>query len=219
MINLRNYIDHTLLKATATEKDIELLCKEAVDNRLFAVCVNPIYVKHAKKCIDGSDVKVCTVVGFPLGASSPAAIGFEARKAIEDGADEIDFVLAVGAFLSGNMSLVRDCIKSIVNEVNGQALIKMIIETCYLTNEQIIEACKLAVEFNLDFVKTSTGFGSGGATVEHVKLMAETVGDNCQVKASGGIGTYEDAISLINAGADRLGTSRTLTIINKESDK
>ena len=207
--------DHTLLKAFAEEKQIEVLCREAVENRVASVCVNPCYVAKAAQLLKGSDVRVCTVIGFPLGANTSDTKAFEtreAKQAIAEGASEVDMVINVGALKSGHMDLVYEDIKAVVDAAAG-VLTKVIIETCYLTDEEKREVCLLAKKAGADFVKTSTGFGTGGATAHDVRLMKETVGDSMKVKASGGMRTYEDVLPVLEAGADRLGVSATLEIL------
>ena len=204
--------DHTLLKAFAEEKQIEVLCREAVENKVASVCVNPCYVAKAAQLLKGSDVRVCTVIGFPLGANTSDTKAFETRDAISKGAEEVDMVINVGALKSGHMDLVYEDIKAVVDAAAG-VLTKVIIETCYLTDEEKREVCLLAKKAGADFVKTSTGFGTGGATAHDVRLMKETVGDSMKVKASGGMRTYEDVLPVLEAGADRLGESATLEIL------
>lgn len=204
--------DHTLLKAFAEEKQIEVLCREAVENKVASVCVNPCYVAKAAQLLKGSDVRVCTVIGFPLGANTSDTKAFETRDTISKGAEEVDMVINVGALKSGHMDLVYEDIKAVVDAAAG-VLTKVIIETCYLTDEEKREVCLLAKKAGADFVKTSTGFGTGGATAHDVRLMKETVGDSMKVKASGGMRTYEDVLPVLEAGADRLGVSATLEIL------
>lgn len=204
--------DHTLLKAFAEEKQIEVLCREAVENKVASVCVNPCHVAKAAQLLKGSDVRVCTVIGFPLGANTSDTKAFETRDAISKGAEEVDMVINVGALKSGHMDLVYEDIKAVVDAAAG-VLTKVIIETCYLTDEEKREVCLLAKKAGADFVKTSTGFGTGGATAHDVRLMKETVGDSMKVKASGGMRTYEDVLPVLEAGADRLGVSATLEIL------
>ena len=204
--------DHTLLKAFAEEKQIEVLCREAVENKVASVCVNPCYVAKAAQLLKGSDVRVCTVIRFPLGANTSDTKAFETRDAISKGAEEVDMVINVGALKSGHMDLVYEDIKAVVDAAAG-VLTKVIIETCYLTDEEKREVCLLAKKAGADFVKTSTGFGTGGATAHDVRLMKETVGDSMKVKASGGMRTYEDVLPVLEAGADRLGVSATLEIL------
>lgn len=213
---LAKMIDHTLLKPEATYEQIVKLCKEALEYGFASVCINPCYVNAAYQLLKGSDVKVCTVVGFPLGAATSETKAFEAVQAVNRGASEIDMVINVGYLKSGNHDYVEEDIKTLVNKINGRALVKVIIETCLLDDEEKIIACKLAKKAEADFVKTSTGFNMSGATSEDVALMYETVSPNLKVKASGGIRTYEDAIKMINAGASRIGVSASVKIINKK---
>ncbi|AIF69292.1 deoxyribose-phosphate aldolase [Palaeococcus pacificus DY20341] len=215
--DIARYIDHTNLRAYATKEDIIKLCEEAKKYGFYAVCVNPYRVKLAKEQLEGSDVKVATVIGFPLGATPTEVKVFEAKKALEDGAEELDMVLNIGALKDGNYEYVKNDIAEIVKVAHERgALVKVIIETCYLTDEEKEIACKLAMEAGADFVKTSTGFGSGGATIEDVKLMRKVVGDKLGVKASGGIRTYEQAKAMIEAGATRIGTSSGIKIVEEQ---
>lgn len=213
-MNIAKYIDHTNLKAYASEEDIIKLCDEARRYNFYAVCVNPYRVKLAKEQLQGTNIKVATVIGFPLGATPTEVKVFEAKKALEDGADEVDMVLNIGALKDKAYKYVRNDIAEVVRIAHEKgAIVKVIIETCYLSEEEKEIACKLAVEAGADFVKTSTGFGSGGATIEDVKLMRKVVGDKLGVKAAGGIRTYEEALAMINAGANRIGTSSGVKII------
>lgn len=214
---LAKMMDHTLLKATATPAQIEQLCAEARQINSASVCVNPYYVPLAKKLLAGSDVKVCTVIGFPLGANTSETKAFETADAIAKGAQEVDMVINVGALLAGDEATVLEDMKAVVKAANG-TLVKVIIETCYLNDEQKKTACRLAMEAGADFVKTSTGFGTGGATPADVALMRSVVGDKLQVKASGGIRTYEDAMAVVEASADRLGVSASLAILEGAED-
>lgn len=214
---LAKMMDHTLLKATATPAQIEQLCAEARQIDSASVCVNPYYVPLAKKLLAGSDVKVCTVIGFPLGANTSETKAFETADAIAKGAQEVDMVINVGALLAGDEATVLEDMKAVVKAANG-TLVKVIIETCYLNDEQKKTACRLAMEAGADFVKTSTGFGTGGATPGDVALMRSVVGDKLQVKASGGIRTYEDAMAVVEASADRLGVSASLAILEGAED-
>lgn len=207
-----NMIDHTLLKANATQEEIGKLCQEARQYHFASVCVNPAYVSLAAKLLKGSDVKVCTVIGFPLGSTTPTVKAIEARDAIAAGADEIDMVINIGALKSGNDAMVLDDIKAVREATRGKIL-KVIIETAYLTKEEKIRACKMSKEAGADFVKTSTGFGPHGATVEDVKLMREVVGPEMGVKASGGIRDCKTAQDMVKAGATRLGTSASVSIV------
>lgn len=205
-------IDHTNLKATATREDILKLCNEAYKYGFKSVCVNPANVSLAKELLRGSDVLVCTVIGFPLGANTKEVKAFETIKAIADGADEVDMVINIGAAKEHNFELVYQDILAVVDAADG-VLVKVILETCYLTDEEIVECSKMALKAGADFVKTSTGFGTGGATVAAVKLMRETVGDAMGVKASGGIHNKEDYENMVEAGASRIGTSSGVKII------
>lgn len=212
-MKLNQYIDHTALKADTTLKQIEKLCAEAREHEFFSVCVNSYFVKKAYALLNGSNVKVCTVVGFPLGASTMETKRFEAMKAVAEGAREIDMVINVSAIKSGDWQYVLDDMSSLAQVTHQQgALLKVILETCLLTEEEKRKACELAVKANVDFVKTSTGFSTGGATVEDIKLMRSIVG-NMGVKASGGIRDAETAKKMIEAGATRLGTSASVEII------
>ncbi|WP_307401280.1 deoxyribose-phosphate aldolase [Paenibacillus anaericanus] len=206
-------IDHTLLKADARKEDIVQLANEAKEYGFASVCVNPVWVETAAEVLkDVPNVKVCTVIGFPLGASAPKVKAFETAQAIADGAKEIDMVINIGALKAGDDDLVvRDMI-GVVEKAEGKALVKVILETCLLTPEEIVRACRLAVSAGVDFVKTSTGFSTGGATIEAVALMAKTVGPGIGVKASGGVRSLEDALAMIEAGATRLGSSAGVAI-------
>jgi deoxyribose-phosphate aldolase len=212
---LAKMIDSTLVKATATKSEVEKLCKEAVQYGFRCAVVNPVYVKYAATLLKGSDVKVCSTVGFPFGVSVPEVKALEAIKAIEDGAEELDMVINLSALKSGDYNAVKQDIAAVVNvkRVSKEIIVKVIIETAYLTREEKIIACKLVKEAGADFVKTSTGLFGKGATVEDVKLMREVVGQNMGVKAAGGIRTYADAIAMIKAGANRIGTSTAAEII------
>lgn len=210
--DLARMMDHTILKATATPAQVDAVCKEALLINAASVCVNPCYVAQAKELLKGSEVKVCTVIGFPLGANTSETKAFETKDAILKGAEEIDMVINIGAIIAGDAELVYNDIKAVVEASNG-TLVKVIIETCYLTDEQKILACELSKKAGADFVKTSTGFGTAGATEHDVGLMRKTVGNKMKVKASGGIRTYEDAIKMVEASADRLGVSASLDIL------
>lgn len=215
MTDFAKYIDHTLLKADAVESQIRQLCAEAKEYNFASVCVNPVWVELCAELLSGADVKVCTVIGFPLGATLSEAKVAETKSAIERGAQEVDMVINIGALKDGKDDLVRDDIKAVVKIAKGKALVKVIIENIYLTNEQKIKACQLCKEAGADFVKTSTGFGPSGATVEDVKLMRQTVGEAMGVKAAGGIKTYKDALAMVEAGANRLGCSAGVAIIKE----
>lgn len=211
-MSLASIIDHTLLKANATRDQIERLCDEAVANGFASVCVNSCWVAPAAERLAESPVKVCTVIGFPLGAMSTAAKAAEATCAVADGADELDMVINVGWLLAGETDAVREDISAVVEAARGRC-VKVILETCLLTPEQIQQACELSVEAGAAFVKTSTGFSTGGATVEDVALMSRTVAGRCKVKASGGIHTAAEAQAMVDAGADRIGTSSGIAIV------
>lgn len=214
-MEINKYIDHTVLKATTTPKDIEKLCNEAKEYKFYSVCVNGCYVSLCKKLLVNTEVKVAAVIGFPLGAMSTEAKVYEAKKCIEDGANEIDMVINVGMLKAKEYDYVKEEIRQI-KEAIGTNVLKVIIETCYLTDDEKVKACELAVEAKADFVKTSTGFGTNGATFEDVTLMKKTVGNRAKVKASGGVKTYETAVKYIELGAERLGTSSGIQIINKK---
>ena len=205
-------IDHTLLKANATDDQIVKLCGEAKENRFASVCVNPCHVARAAELLKGSGIAVCTVIGFPLGAVTTETKVFETKDAIAKGANEVDIVIDVGALKSGRYDDVRGQIREVVTAANG-TLVKVIIETCYLTDEEKVIACKASAEAGADYVKTSTGFGGGGATVEDVALMKKSIPASMKVKASGGIHTYAQAVALVEAGASRLGASAGITIV------
>lgn len=211
--SIAGMIDHTLLRANATQEEIGKLCEEARKYHFASVCVNPGYVAMSSRLLRGSGVMVCTVIGFPLGSTTPTVKAIEARDAIANGADEIDMVLNIGALKSGNDQLVQDDIKAVRDATRGKCL-KVILETSYLTRDEKIRACKMAKTAQADFVKTSTGFGSGGATPEDIALMRETVGPGMGVKASGGIKNAEVAAAMIKAGANRLGTSASIAIVS-----
>lgn len=211
-MGLNKYIDHTILKATASSSDIQKLCEEAIEHEFYSVCVNGCYVADAKHLLQGSDVKLAAVVGFPLGAMTTASKVFEAKEAIENGASEIDMVINVAKLKDGEFDYVENEIRQI-KEAIGDNVLKVIIETCYLTDEEKVKACELSLVAKADFVKTSTGFGTGGATYEDVKLMKSVVGDNAKVKASGGVRDKETAQKYVDLGAERLGTSSGIEIV------
>ena len=216
-MSVNSYIDHTLLKADANEEQIHALIDEAKEYQFASVCVNPTWVKTAANALKDSPVKVCTVIGFPLGASTTTVKAFEAKDAIANGADEIDMVINIGALRSRNYKLVEDDIKAVV-ESSGTKLVKVIIETCLLTDDEKVKACQLAKSAGADFVKTSTGFSTGGATIEDIALMRKTVGPDMGVKASGGARTLKAAQAFIKVGANRIGTSSGVAIMKgKES--
>ena len=211
-MGLNKYIDHTILKATASSADVQKLCAEAIEHKFYSVCVNGCYVADAKHLLQGTDVKVAAVVGFPLGAMTTAAKVFEAKEAVENGASEIDMVINIAKLKDGEFEFVENEIRQI-KEAIGDNVLKVIIETCYLTDEEKVKACELSLAAKADFVKTSTGFGIGGATYEDVKLMKFVVGDNAKVKASGGVRDKETAQKYIDLGAERLGTSSGIDIV------
>jgi len=212
-MKLNKYIDHTLLKQDATVEQIDSLLSEAREYDFASVCVNPCWVSYAHSGLQGTDVKVCTVVGFPLGATTVKA--YETKEAIQNGADEIDMVINVGALKSGNADLVESDIRAVV-EASGDKLVKVIIEACLLTNDEKVLACQLAQKAGADFVKTSTGFSTGGATLPDVQLMRQTVGPDMGVKAAGGARSYADAVAFVEAGATRIGTSAGVAILKGE---
>ena len=206
-------IDHTLLKADATSEQIDKLCSEAKEYHFASVCVNPVWVGKCAQLLKNTDVKVCTVIGFPLGASTSETKAFETNNAIENGATEVDMVINIGALKKGDNDLVERDIRAVVEAAKGKALTKVIIETCLLTEEEKIRACELSVKVGADFVKTSTGFSTGGATVADIALMRKTVGPAIGVKASGGVRSAEDAQRMIEAGATRIGASSGIAIV------
>ncbi|WP_125152200.1 deoxyribose-phosphate aldolase [Clostridium rectalis] len=210
--DLASMIDHTMLKPESIEEDIKNICKEAIANEFASVCINPCYVKLASNLLKESKVKVCTVIGFPLGATTTKVKAFEVEDAILNGAREVDMVINIGKLKDKDYDYVKEDIKAVVDKAKGRALSKVIIETCLLTEEEKIIACKIAKEVGADFVKTSTGFSKAGAKVEDIKTMRETVGKEMGVKASGGVRTYEDAIKMIEAGASRIGASASIEI-------
>ena len=207
-------IDHTILRADATKEMVKKIIDEAKMYHFASVCVNPVWVSFCAKELVDSDVKVCTVIGFPLGANTTAVKAFETKDAINNGADEIDMVINIGALKEGNKQLVLDDIKAVIEAAGGKC-VKVIIETCLLSDEEIILACQLAKVAKAAFVKTSTGFSTGGATPEDVALMKETVGNELEVKASGGVRSLEDMEKVIKAGATRIGTSSGCKLVSK----
>jgi deoxyribose-phosphate aldolase len=211
--NFAEMIDHTLLKAEATSDQIAKICEEAKQYGFKSVCVNPTWVKFAAEKLEGATPVVCTVIGFPLGANTSAVKAFETKDAIANGAGEIDMVINIGALKEGNFDLVREDIKAVVDAANG-TLVKVIIESCLLTDEEKVKACELSVEAGADFVKTSTGFSTGGATAEDIALMRKTVGPDLGVKASGGVRSLEDMKLMIENGATRIGASSGVAIMN-----
>lgn len=211
--NYASYIDHTALKADTTKAEIQSLCEEAKTYSFASVCVNPAWVKTANEILEGSSVKVCTVIGFPLGASSTAVKKFETSDAISNGATEIDMVINIGALKSGEDATVKEDIIAVVEAAKGSAIVKVIIETSLLTDVEKRKACELALSAGADFVKTSTGFSTGGATVEDIKLMRAVVGPELGVKASGGVRSFDDMKMMIKAGATRIGASSGVQIM------
>jgi len=212
-MNIAGMIDHTLLKADATEAEIRRITEEAKKYEFASVCVNPGWVKFCAEQLAGTKVKVCTVIGFPLGATTSAVKAFETKDAIANGATEVDMVINIGALKDGNNELVLSDIQSVVDAAAGKALVKVIIETSLLTDEEKVRACELAVKAGADYVKTSTGFSTGGATPEDVALMRKTVGESTGVKASGGVRSREDMDRMIEAGATRIGASSGVKIM------
>ncbi|MDF2523514.1 MAG: deoxyribose-phosphate aldolase [Clostridiales bacterium] len=211
---MASMIDHTILKAGATKEQIVEICSQAKEYNFASVCVSPCFVKLAAKELKDSKVKVCTVIGFPLGANSTQVKAFEAKKAVEEGAHEVDMVIQVGALKEGDFKYVQNDISEVVKASEG-AHIKVIIETCYLTDEEKIKTCEIAKKAGANFVKTSTGFGTGGATASDIELMRKTVGDELGVKASGGVRSLQEALVMIKAGANRIGTSSGVSILKE----
>ncbi|MFB3160053.1 deoxyribose-phosphate aldolase [Neobacillus sp. 179-J 1A1 HS] len=211
-MNYTNLIDHTLLSPVTNEKEIIQLCEEAKKYGFASVCVNPAWVSLSAKILRDSEVNVCTVIGFPLGASTPETKGFETQNAIENGATEVDTVINIGALKDKNDELVEKDIRSVVEAAKGKALVKVIIEACLLTNEEKIRACEIAIKAGADYVKTSTGFSLHGATTEDVAIMRQAVGPNIGVKASGGVRNQDDIKGMVDAGASRIGTSSAVKI-------
>jgi len=214
-MELNSYIDHTLLKATATERDIINLCNQAKENRFFSVCINSCYIPLAKQLLKGSSVKICTVVGFPLGATSTATKVFEAKQAIEAGAHEIDMVINIGFLKSKNYVEVFKDISDVKLAI-GRTTLKVILEISELSKNDIVKACEICLDAKADFVKTSTGFSKSGATLTAVKIMKKSVKGRAKIKASGGIGDYETAQKYIDVGVDRIGTSKGIAIVSEQ---
>ncbi|MDX1358867.1 MAG: deoxyribose-phosphate aldolase [Clostridia bacterium] len=216
-MNIASYIDHTLLKPEADRKAVEKLCGEALEYGFYSVCLNGCRIKYASELLDPSDIKVCAVIGFPLGACTTKNKICEARDVIENGADEIDMVMNIGKFKDGNLDYVFNDIEEVVRVAHSSGvLVKVILETCLLDNEEIVRACELCLKAGADFVKTSTGFNKDGATLEAVAIMKKAVGDKAKVKAAGGVRNYQSALDFINAGADRLGCSSSVAIVSGE---
>lgn len=212
--DMAKYIDHTYLKPEASVNEIRKICDEAKKYHCASVCVNPSYIQYVAQQLEGSGVTPCCVIAFPFGTSTPEAKAFEASDAASKGAREIDMVINVGAIKSGDWLLVKRDIEGVVNAVKGRAKVKVIIEACLLTDEEKVKACTVAKLAGAAFVKTSTGYSTGGATVEDVRLMRETVGPEMGVKASGGVRTYDDSVAMLKAGANRLGCSSTMKIVS-----
>jgi len=216
MSKIAKFIDHTVLRQNATEEEIIKLCEEAKIYHFASVCVNPCFAKLVKENLKDSSVKTCVVVGFPLGANTSETKAFETKDAVLNGAEEIDMVINIGKLKDRDYDYVENDIKAVVDATEGKALVKVIIETCQLIDDEKVKACELAVKAGAKYVKTSTGFSTGGANIFDISLMKKTVGENIGVKASGGIKTYDAAISMIEAGADRIGTSSGVKIIDEE---
>lgn len=213
-MNYNKMIDHTVLKADTPLETIKRICDEAMEYGFASVCINPCHVAYCADYLKDSDVNVCTVIGFPLGANTSAVKAFETKDAIANGADEIDMVMNIGALKDKNYDLVRDDVKAVVEATNG-TLVKVILETCLLTEDEIKKACELCVEAKADYVKTSTGFSTRGATIEDVRIMKEAVHGKAKVKAAGGVRTPEDMVKIVAAGADRIGTSAGCSLVKK----
>ena len=219
MSSIASSIDHTLLKPEATAEQVRKVCLEAIEYKFASVCVNSSQIPLVSQMLKGSGVKACSVVGFPLGAMSSRGKAEETKDVIENGATEVDMVINVGAAKSGDWDLVKRDIEAVVNAAKGKALVKVIIESCLLTDEEKVKVCTISKIAGADFVKTSTGFSTGGATIEDIKLMRLTVGPNIGVKASGGIKDYKTALAMINAGATRIGTSSGIVIVKSEKSE
>lgn len=219
MTNVLGMVDHTILKPEATREMVEILCKEAMEYKFAAVCVNPYHVNFCKEILKDSEVKVATVVGFPLGANTKEVKAYETIDAINNGADEIDMVINIGAMKDKDYLRVKEDIKAVVEAAKSKAIVKVIIETCLLTDEEKKKACELSMEAGAEFVKTSTGFSTGGATYEDVMLMKSVVGDKLEVKASGGVRDLDAASKMVQAGATRLGTSSGVKIADEIKNK
>ena len=213
-MNYNKMIDHTVLKADTPLETVKRICDEAMEYGFASVCINPCHVAYCDIHLKDSDVNVCTVIGFPLGANTSAVKAFETKDAIANGADEIDMVMNIGALKDKNYDLVRDDVKAVVEAANG-TLVKVILETCLLTEDEIKKACELCVEAKADYVKTSTGFSTRGATIEDVRIMKEAVHGKAKVKAAGGVRTPEDMVKIVAAGADRIGTSAGCSLVKK----
>lgn len=213
-MNYNKMIDHTVLKADTPLETVKIICDEAMEYGFASVCINPCHVAYCADYLKDSDVNVCTVIGFPLGANTSAVKAFETKDAIANGADEIDMVMNIGALKDKNYDLVRNDVKAVVEAANG-TLVKVILETCLLTEDEIKKACELCVEAKADYVKTSTGFSTRGATIEDVQIMKAAVQGKAKVKAAGGVRTHEDMVKIVEAGADRIGTSAGCSLVDK----
>ena len=213
-MNYNKMIDHTVLKADTPLETVKRICDEAMEYGFASVCINPCHVAYCSDYLKDSDVNVCTVIGFPLGANTSAVKAFETKDAIANGADEIDMVMNIGALKDKNYDLVRNDVKAVVEAANG-TLVKVILETCLLTEDEIKKACELCVEAKADYVKTSTGFSTRGATIEDVQIMKAAVQGKAKVKAAGGVRTHEDMVKIVEAGADRIGTSAGCSLVDK----
>lgn len=213
-MNYNKMIDHTVLKADTPLETVKRICDEAMEYGFASVCINPCHVAYCADYLKDSDVNVCTVIGFPLGANTSAVKAFETKDAIANGADEIDMVMNIGALKDKNYDLVRNDVKAVVEATNG-TLVKVILETCLLTEDEIKKACEICVEAKADYVKTSTGFSTRGATIEDVQIMKAAVQGKAKVKAAGGVRTHEDMVKIVEAGADRIGTSAGCSLVDK----
>lgn len=213
-MNYNKMIDHTVLKADTPLETVKRICDEAMEYGFASVCINPCHVAYCADYLKDSDVNVCTVIGFPLGANTSAVKAFETKDAIANGADEIDMVMNIGALKDKNYDLVRNDVKAVVEAANG-TLVKVILETCLLTEDEMKKACELCVEAKADYVKTSTGFSTRGATIEDVQIMKAAVQGKAKVKAAGGVRTHEDMVKIVEAGADRIGTSAGCSLVDK----
>lgn len=213
-MNYNKMIDHTVLKADTPLETVKRICDEAMEYGFASVCINPCHVAYCADYLKDSDVNVCTVIGFPLGANTSAVKAFETKDAIANGANEIDMVMNIGALKDKNYDLVRNDVKAVVEAANG-TLVKVILETCLLTEDEIKKACELCVEAKADYVKTSTGFSTRGATIEDVQIMKAAVQGKAKVKAAGGVRTHEDMVKIVEAGADRIGTSAGCSLVEK----
>lgn len=217
-MNYAELIDHTLLKPEATKEQIKKLCEEAAEYGFHSVCVNSCFVSYCAELLKGTGVKVCTVIGFPLGAMSTQGKVAEAAAAVADGAEELDMVIPIGMIKSGEWEYVKNDVEAVVEATKDQAIVKVILETCLLTDEEKVKACVICKEAGAAFMKTSTGFSKGGATAEDVALMRKTVGTDMGVKASGGIRTLDDVKKMVQAGADRIGASAGVTIVKEQEE-